>query len=50
MAVTNLFIKVEVEHDDEENPQKLGAEICRLILRVYGVRLAEVSSFTTLEE
>jgi hypothetical protein len=50
VAVTNLFIKVEIEHDDEEKPQKLGAEICRQILRVYGVRSAEVSNFTAVEE
>jgi hypothetical protein len=50
VAVTNLFIKVEIEHDDEEKPQKLGAEICRQILKVYGVRSAEMSSFTSVEE
>jgi hypothetical protein len=50
VAVTNLFIKVEIEHDDEEKPQKLGADICRQILRVYGVRSAEVSNFTAVEE
>jgi hypothetical protein len=50
VAVTNLFIKVEIEHDEDEDPRKLGAEICRQIQRVYGVRLAEVSNFTTVEE
>lgn len=50
MAVTNLFIKVQIQHEDDEKPQKLGAEICRQILRVYGVRSAEVSNFTPLEE
>ena len=45
-----MFIKVEIEHDEEENPRKLGAEICRQILKVYGVRLAEVSNFTAVEE
>jgi hypothetical protein len=50
VAVTNLFIKIEIEHDEEENPRKLGAEICRQILKVYGVRAAEVSSFTAVEE
>jgi hypothetical protein len=50
VAVTNLFIKVEIEHDEEEKPQKRGAEICRQILKVYGVRSAEVSNFTTVEE
>jgi hypothetical protein len=50
VAVTNLFIKVEIEHDEEEDPRKLGAEICRQILKVYGVRSAEVSNFTAVEE
>jgi hypothetical protein len=50
LAVTNLFIKVEVEHGEEEVPERLGAEICRQILKIYGVRLAELSSFTVAEE
>ena len=50
MAVTNLFIKVEIEHDEKESPRKLGTDICRQILKVYGARLAEVSSFTAVEE
>jgi hypothetical protein len=50
MSRTNLFIKVEVEHDGEEDPQRLGEEICRQIGKVYGVLSAELSSFTTSEE
>jgi hypothetical protein len=50
VAVTNLFIKVEIEHDQDENPRKLGAEICRQVLKVYGVRAAELSSVTAVEE
>jgi hypothetical protein len=50
VAVTNLFIKVQVEVDDEEGPEKLGAQICRQILKIYGVRSAEVSNFTVAEE
>jgi hypothetical protein len=50
VAVTHLFIKVEIEHEDEEKPQKLGAEICRQVLKVYGVRSAEVSNVTTVEQ
>ena len=50
MSVTILFIKVEIEHDKREEPQKLGAEICRNIQKVYGVLSAELSSFTTAEE
>ncbi len=50
MNRTNLFFKVEVEHDPEETPERLGDEICRQILKVYGVRQAELSHFTVLEE
>ena len=50
MAVTNLFIKVEIEHDEAEAPERLGGEICRQVLKIYGVRSAEVSNFTAAEE
>jgi hypothetical protein len=50
MALTNLFFKVEIEHDEEEPPEKLGGEICRQLMKFYGVRSAELSSFSTAEE
>lgn len=50
MNRTHLFFKVELEHDSEENPERVGAEICRQIQRVYGVRLAELSSVTVVED
>lgn len=50
MNRTNLFFKVEVEHDPGEQPERIGDEICRQILKVYGVRQAELSNFTSLEE
>ena len=50
MSLTNLFFKVEIEHDPQEKPERIGDEICRRLLKVYGVRLAELTNFTTLEE
>jgi hypothetical protein len=50
MNRTHLFFKVELEHEAEENPERLAAEICRQIQRVYGVRLAELSSITIVED
>jgi tetrahydromethanopterin S-methyltransferase subunit G len=50
MSRSNLFIKVEVEHDSDEQPQRIGEEICRQLMKLYGVREAEVSSFATMEE
>jgi hypothetical protein len=50
MHRTNLFFKVVVEHDDEDQPERLGREICRQIMKVYGVRSAELTSHTRPEE
>jgi hypothetical protein len=50
MSRTNLFFKVEVEHDSEESPQRIGDEIRRHVKKLYGVRDVEISSITTEEE
>jgi len=50
MNRTNLFFKVEVEHDPGEKPEKLGDEIRRQIMRVYGVRDAELSNYARVED
>lgn len=47
---TNLFIKVVVEHDEKEPPEKLGQEICRQLERNYIVRQAELSSYARVED
>ena len=46
---TDLFFKVEVEHEKDEDLEALGIEIARQIQKVYGVRSAELSSVTTSE-
>jgi hypothetical protein len=50
MRRTNLFLKIEVEHNDDEDPRKLGREICRQIQKMYGVRHAELSAATPTDE
>jgi len=50
MHRTNLFFKVEIEHDEEDRPERLGNEICRQLMKFHGVRLAELASFTPAEE
>ena len=47
---TNLFIKVLVEHDSKEQPEKLGAELCRQLEKNYVVRDAELSSYARVED
>jgi hypothetical protein len=50
MQRTNLFFKVEIEHDPQEPPERLAAEICRRLLKIYGVRAAELASIAVVEE
>jgi len=40
----NLYVKVELDLDDKESPERVANEICRVIRKVYSVRSAEVSS------
>lgn len=47
MARTALHLKLELEHGNDEIPEKLAAEICRQLLKMYAVRLAEVSNIVT---
>ena len=50
MSVTNLFFKVELEHDADENPERIAGEIRRQLLRLYGVRDVELSNITSMED
>ena len=50
MKRTNVYLKIEVEHDAAEAPQRIGEEFCRQLLKLYGVRLAEVTGFSSVEE
>jgi hypothetical protein len=47
---TNLFLKVVVEHDANEMPEKLGAELCRQLERNYLVREAELANFSKVDD
>ena len=44
MARTDLYVKVELDLDEKEKPERVANEICRMIRKVYGVRSAELSS------
>lgn len=49
MPRSDVYLKVEVELDEQESAERLAAEICRHIRKIYGVRLAEVSSIVERE-
>jgi hypothetical protein len=46
---TDVYLKIVVEHDPPDTPQKIAAEICRQVQKVYGVRRAELSNIVTQE-
>jgi len=47
---TSLFFKVVVEHDREEKPERLAEEIRQRLMKLYGVRQAELSNVAPVEE
>ena len=47
MKRVDLYIKVEVELDEEETPERVAREICRQVEKIYVVRRAELSSAVT---
>ena len=49
MPRTDLYLKVEIDLDEKEQPERLASEICRQIRKVYGVRSAEVSNIIEKE-
>ena len=49
MKRVDLYIKVEVEVDEEETPERVANEICRQLQKLYVVRSAELSNTVTRE-
>ncbi len=43
MKRVDLYIKVQVELQEEEKPERRAAEICRQLEKMYAVRSAELS-------
>lgn len=44
MSRAYLYLKVEIDYNAEEPPEKISAEVCRVVEKLYPVRYAEVSS------
>ena len=44
---SDLFFKVEIEHEEDEDLQALSHEIARQIQKIYCVRSAQLSSVTS---
>ncbi len=44
MQRVDLYLKLELDVDDKDTVERVAGEICRQLLKKYGVRRAEVSS------
>lgn len=49
MKRVDLYIKVEVELDEAETPERVAREICRQVEKIYVVRKAELSNAVAKE-
>jgi hypothetical protein len=49
MQRVDLYIKVVVDVEEDETPEKVAREICRQIEKIYVVRTAELSSAVARE-
>lgn len=44
MQKVDLYIKLELELDEDEKPERVAGEICHQLEKLYMVRSAEVSN------
>ncbi len=49
MQRVDLYIKVQVELETDEKPERVAAEICRQLEKIYPVRSAELSNAVARE-
>jgi hypothetical protein len=50
MPRTDIYIKVEVDHDKEETADAIGSELVRQLKKLYVVRRAEVTNHVRKSE
>jgi hypothetical protein len=50
MSRLNLFFKVEIEPHTGDSPERLAGEIARQVMKVYGVRAAELLHYVAADE
>jgi hypothetical protein len=50
MARIDLHLKVVIDLDPKDTPEKLAADICRQIRKIYSVREAELTNYVNPAE
>ncbi|MFN0101594.1 MAG: hypothetical protein ACKV2U_05820 [Bryobacteraceae bacterium] len=50
MQRLDIFLKVELELDNSEQPQRIARELERILRKHYGVRTAEATNLVVRED
>ena len=50
MQRLDIYLKVELELDNSEQPQRVARELERILKRFYGVRVAEATNLVVHED
>jgi len=45
----DIYLKVELVLDENESPERVAAEMCRMLRKVYGVHHAEAQNIVERE-
>ncbi len=45
MQRTDIYLKVTIDHDRSDTPEKLAGELCRLLEDFHGVREATLQNY-----
>jgi hypothetical protein len=45
----DLYVKIKLDLDPDEKPERVASEICRQLEKLYAVRSAEVSNIVARE-
>lgn len=49
MPRADVYLKIELDLDDLEKPERVAAEMSRILRKIYGVRHVEVSNIVERE-
>lgn len=50
MQRLDIYLKVELELDNSEQPQRVARELERILSKYYGVRMAEATNIVVQED
>jgi hypothetical protein len=50
MQALDIYLKVQADLNDGEDPRRFAEELCRMLQKLYAVRRAEISNIRNLKD